>query len=134
MRASLGILIAAVGASFAPTSSVGAEIRQVRGLAALAHGQWELRSRSGPIERICIRDPRQLIQLRHPRQACDSIVVEDEARDVTVQYTCRGRGYGRTHIRRETNRLAQLDSQGIVDGSPFNFEAELRWVGPRCSG
>ena len=35
------------------------------------------------------------------------------ATEVTVQYTCRGRGYGRTHIRRETNRLVQIVA---VDG------------------
>jgi hypothetical protein len=46
-----------------------------------------------------------------------------------VQYTCRGRGYGRTHIRRETSRLVQIDTQGIADGRPFAFAAEARRVG-----
>ena len=32
-----------------------------------------------------------------------------------------GRGYGRTHIRRETSRLIQIQSQGIADGLPFEF-------------
>ena len=46
-----------------------------------------------------------------------------------MQYTCRGRGYGRTHIRRETGRLVQIESQGIVDGLPFDFVAEGRRIG-----
>ena len=46
-----------------------------------------------------------------------------------VQYTCRGKGYGRTQIRRESNRLVQIDSQGIADGLPFSFSAEARRVG-----
>ncbi len=97
----------------------------------LESGRWELRQRdgSGKVERICLRDGRRLIQLRHPATACSSLIVDDAASEVTVQYTCRGRGYGRTHIRRETPRLVQIDSQGIADGLPFAFAAEGRRVG-----
>ena len=72
---------------------------------------------------------RRLIQLRHPDASCDKVVVQDSPSEVTVQYTCRGRGYGRTHIRKETNRLVQIDSQGIANGLPFEFNAEARRVG-----
>jgi hypothetical protein len=48
---------------------------------------------------------------------------------VTVQYTCRGRGFGRTHIRRETDRLVQIDTQGIADSRPFAFSVEARRTG-----
>ena len=94
-------------------------------------GRWELRLRdgSGGVERLCVPNGRRLIQLRHPASACDSLIVNDSASEVTVQYTCRGRGYGRTHIRRETARLVQIDSQGIADGLPFAFAAEGRRVG-----
>ena len=51
------------------------------------------------------------------------------ANEVTGQYTCRGDGYGRTHIRRETATLAQIDGQGIAGGKPFQFAAEARRVG-----
>jgi hypothetical protein len=97
----------------------------------LESGRWELRLRdgSGAVERICLQNGRRLIQLRHPAAACDSLVVSDAASEVTVQYTCRGRGYGRTHIRRETPRLVQIDSQGIAEGLPFAFAAEGRRVG-----
>ena len=96
----------------------------------LESGRWELRFRGagGEVERICLRDGRRLIQLRHPALACDRLVVSDADSQVTVQYTCRGRGFGRTQIRRETSRLVQIDSQGIADGLPFAFAAEARRV------
>ena len=94
-------------------------------------GRWELRLHdgSGEVERLCVPNGRRLIQLRHPSSACDRLIVTDAASEVTIQYTCRGRGYGRTHIRRETARLVQIDSQGIADGLPFAFAAEGRRVG-----
>ncbi|MEJ5977220.1 hypothetical protein WG901_11275 [Novosphingobium sp. PS1R-30] len=99
-------------------------------LGQLEAGRWELRIRdTGSVERLCLPDIRRLIQLRHPADSCERLVVDDGASEVTVQYTCRGRGYGRTHIRRETNRLVQIDSQGIADGLPFSFAAEARKVG-----
>lgn len=100
-------------------------------LDALDAGNWELRIRgeSGPAQRICIDHGRKLIQLRHQAELCDRFVVQDGANEITVQYTCRGRGYGRTHIRRETSRLVQIDSQGIAKGLPFDFTAEARRMG-----
>jgi hypothetical protein len=97
----------------------------------LERGSWELRLRSGGqgVERICLGDVSRLIQLRHPGPSCERIVVAAGANAVTVQYTCQGRGYGRTEIRRETNRLVQVQSQGIVDGLPYEVAAEARRVG-----
>lgn len=80
-------------------------------------------------EALCVPNGRRLIQLRHPDSSCDRLVVQDSPNEVTVQYTCRGHGYGRTHIRKETSRLVQIDSQGIADGLPFEFSAEARRVG-----
>jgi hypothetical protein len=101
----------------------------------LERGAWELRGRNGgqAVERICLGDISRLIQLRHPGPACERVVVADSASAVTVQYTCRGRGYGRTEIRRETNRLVQVQSQGIVDGLPYELTAEARRIG-ECPG
>ena len=109
-------------------------IGQRQGLAMLGQlegGHWELRDRDSraPVEQLCLRDGRRLIQLRHPASQCEQTIVADTPGDVTVQYTCRGRGYGRTHIRRETGRLVQIESQGIVDGLPFDFAAEGRRIG-----
>lgn len=99
----------------------------------LEGGRWELRTRDTPtVERVCLRDGRRLIQLRHPQQQCERVVVADEPNDVTVQYTCRGRGYGRTHIRRESEGSVRIEAQGIAEGLPFNFVAEGKRVGD-CS-
>jgi hypothetical protein len=108
---------------------LGAE-PQLGMLDQLAPGKWEMRDRSGAItERICVPHGRQLVQLRHPGPLCDTYVIQDQPNEVVVQYTCRGRGYGRTHIRRETNRLVQMDGTGIADGLPFDFVFEARRVG-----
>ncbi len=100
----------------------------------LESGRWELHERAGSVpQKLCVPSGRQLIQLRHPGAQCTSFVVEDGPTQVVVQYTCSGHGYGRTRVRRETNRLVQIDTQGIVDGLPFEFSVEARRVG-ECTG
>ncbi|HKU06638.1 MAG TPA: hypothetical protein VJR30_11260 [Bradyrhizobium sp.] len=113
-----------------PLSAYGEQAKLAM-LDQLESGAWELRQpgAGGPVRSICLDSGRKLIQLRHPDLACNSVIVEDTPNAVTVQYTCHGQGYGRTHVRRETNSLIQLDSQGIVDGRPFAFAAEGRRVG-----
>lgn len=99
-------------------------------LAGLQRGQWTVASRDGgPARTVCLGNPAQLIQLRHAASACSRYVVEDAADKVTVQYTCRGNGYGRTSIRKETATLVQIESQGIESGLPFQFKAEARRTG-----
>ena len=99
-------------------------------LDSLTKGGWNLRIRDdGSQQRICLRDGRELIQLRHKQAGCSRFVVEDNADEVVVQYTCRGNGYGRTSIRREGNGLVQVQSQGIIDGAPFSISGEARHSG-----
>ena len=99
-------------------------------LDSVDRGGWELRYRDGsPSRSICVRSGREFIQLRHAGDSCNRFVVEDGKSQVTVQYTCRGNGYGRTNIRRENSGLVQIDSQGIADGRPFQFSAEARRTG-----
>ncbi|MFM5884253.1 MAG: DUF3617 domain-containing protein [Novosphingobium sp.] len=121
--ATLGLLL-----GLAPANGGGQTLGMLDGLDA---GNWELRIRgeAATPQRICVDHGRKLIQLRHQADMCDRFVVQDGANEVTVQYTCRGRGYGRTHIRRETSRLVQIDSQGIAKGLPFDFTAEARRIG-----
>lgn len=94
-------------------------------------GEWELRAHgeSGGTQRVCLNNDWALVQLRHKGERCRRVVVDEAPNEVTVQYTCPGRGYGRTSIRRETSRLVQIDSQGIANGLPFAFAAEARRVG-----
>lgn len=99
-------------------------------LDGLQNGAWEIRIRGGEdSSRVCLRTGRELIQIRHREQSCSRFVVEDAANEVTVQYSCPGKGYGRTTIRKETPQLVQINSQGIEDRLPFHFNAEARRVG-----
>jgi hypothetical protein len=99
-------------------------------LGTLTKGEWTIKQRGGvPDRKICVRTGVELIQLKHREAGCNQFVVEDGAARVTVQYTCPGNGYGRTSIRRETASLVQLESQGIHDGTPFQFVAEARRTG-----
>lgn len=96
----------------------------------LEPGRWVVASRDGgPSRAVCLGDPIQLIRLRHSSGSCSRYVVEDAADKVTVQYTCKGSGYGRTSVRRETASLVQIESQGIEGGLPFQFRAEARRTG-----
>ena len=100
-------------------------------LDTLEKGRWELRERSGEamLRSFCLGDARSLIQLQHARGGCSRYVIADGDAEVTVHYTCPGAGHGRTTIRRETNRLVQIDTQGIAGGAPFSHAYEARRSG-----
>ena len=121
-----GMAIACLAATL-PASAQGPELAMLGGL---ERGGWELRLRpDGGTMPICVRNGREFIQLRHRQPPCDKFVVQDDADTVTVQYTCRGNGYGRTTIRRENATLVQVRSQGIQGGMPFSIEGEARKTG-----
>ena len=129
MRGAIKILLA-VGALGASGIAV-AQLPALGMLARLDRGQWTVTPDDGsPPRRICLGSAVQLIQLGHgARVKCTRLVEEDEAGKVTVQYTCRGNGFGRTTVRRETDALVQIESQGIAGGRPFQFKAEARRTG-----
>lgn len=123
----LGAFLAAGGWQHVPAQ---APTRALQVLAQLNAGRWELRSReSGAVQQLCVGERRNAVQLRHRDLACDWVVLEDAAASLTVQYTCRGHGYGRTHIRRESAQLIQVETQGIADGVPFDERVEGRRAG-----
>lgn len=126
------LALAAAGAWLSPAQAQSPALAPTLAmLDRIDPGRWELRPRmtGGASETLCIASGRKLIQLRHPNSTCESYVVDDGTSDVTVQYTCRGHGYGRTHVRRESARLIQIESQGIADGFPFDFAMEGRRIG-----
>lgn len=116
--ASLGLALLAW-----PVAAAGPELAMLSGL---QKGKWEVRERGGATRSICVRSGPELIQLRHTEAGCTRFIVQDTPSEVTVQYTCRGNGYGRTHIRKESARLVQIDSTGIHNGMPFDISAEGR--------
>jgi hypothetical protein len=127
--ATAGLLLAGL----AIASPGQAQTKTLAMLDDLSKGEWTLRYRDGSsIRKVCLRKGDELIQLQHSDANCSRFVVDDKANSVTVQYTCRGNGYGRTSIRRETNSLIQIESQGIEGGLPFEFQAEARRTGA-CS-
>ncbi len=122
-----------MAALLAPLAVFAPAMAQGDGLGLLGRlqpGQWTVTPRDGGSGRkLCLGDPAQLVQLRHSRHACTRYTVEEDAGRVTVHYTCKGNGYGRTSIRRETDQLVQIESQGFARGRPFQFRAEARRTG-----
>jgi hypothetical protein len=101
----------------------------VEAFSRLERGRWQLRDSAGQPRSICLGDPAALVQLEHGGVGCDQEVVASDKSGATVQYSCRGRGFGHTTIRVETPRLARIDTQGLVDGRPFSYRVEARKVG-----
>ena len=109
---------------------VSAQAPDLAMLSSLSKGSWRLDFRGEqPTRRICVRTGREFIQLRHRQPTCDRFVVSDSPNEVTVQYTCRGNGYGRTTIRRESSGLVQIRTRGTEGGRPFSMEGEARRTG-----
>jgi hypothetical protein len=106
-------------------------VPKLEALAKLEPGRWQLRDPGGSAGRsICLAaDPAALVQLEHEGVNCGSEVLASEAGAATVEYSCPGRGFGRTSIRVETPRLARIDTQGLADGRPFAYRVEARKVG-----
>jgi len=124
-RTAIGAMIG--GVVLAAGATQAAELAM---LASLDKGEWTLRVRDdGSQQKICVRSGQEFVQLRHRQPGCSRFVVQDGANEVIVQYTCRGNGYGRTSVRRESSGLVQIRSQGIVDGAPFAISAEARRTG-----
>lgn len=103
-------------------------------LKGLESGEWELRERGteadpSGVRKLCLADLRQLIQVRHPRNVCKGITVDEGPKRLSVSYDCGRAGGGRTDLRVETPRLVQIRSQGVADGAPFAFVMEGRRLG-----
>jgi hypothetical protein len=132
-KSAIALLGASMGlAGLAMSVPGSAQSSPLAMLSGLNKGAWTVTFRDGTSSRqICLREGIELLQLQHSENNCSRFVIEDNATEVTVQYTCRGNGYGRTTIRRETGTLVQIESQGIVDGRPFDLSAEARQTG-RC--
>lgn len=105
-------------------------------LAGVEAGAWELRVRNAAgaaPRRLCVADPRVLLQLRHADRPCRRFIIDDASRHAAVAYHCPDGSNGRTDIRVETARLVQIDTQGVEDGMPFALTIEARRIGA-CGG
>lgn len=123
--AMLTATMAGAAPAVVPTTPAMQALRQ------LEPGEWEVRERvpGAAPRRLCAADLQALLQLRHGRNICKPFIVSDAADALVVTYDCDGAGNGRTALRVETNRLAQIQTQGIADGAPFDMAFEARRVG-----
>jgi len=117
--------------ALAGATAVPAQAPSLAMLDGLEKGSWQLRERGSDtvLQTVCVGDARRMIQIQHPRANCSRYIIEDTPKSVTVHYTCPGAGHGRTSIRSETNRLVQIDTQGIAEGKPFSQAIEARRAG-----
>ena len=106
---------------------------QLTALSKLERGLWQLRDLDDGGARhpaICVADPAMLMQLQHRNSPCSRLVISSDPEGVTVHYTCPASGFGRTSLKVETPRLAQIDTQGISGSVPFAYRVEARRIGP----
>jgi hypothetical protein len=101
-------------------------------LHTLERGQWSFRAvgAEAPLTKICLGNLELLTQIQHAGAACERYVVRSTVNSVTVSYTCKGQGQGLTTIRKESNRIIHIQSQGIRNNAPFSFAVEGRRTGP----
>lgn len=127
MRRGGAVAIAAGGflASASP-----AQAPQFAALSLIERGMWTLREAGGGAPRsMCVADVVMLFQVQTPAPNCTRLVIENEPRTATVNYSCRGAGYGRTTISVETPRLIRISSRGMNGGAPFDVDYEARKTG-----
>jgi hypothetical protein len=127
----MGAAAMMTSAMMASTGAGAAHAPPMAALGKLEMGEWELRERgeSGEPRKICVSDARQLLQIRHARNACKNFLVSEGPNAVVVTYDCAGAGGGRTDLRIETSRLVQIQSQGVANRAPFAFAMEGRRTG-----
>lgn len=119
------VMVVAVSGWSAPAAGPG-----LAALASLQPGAWHLRLRGENRGRdLCLGDPMQLIQIRHPENVCSRFVISDTRTMAVVHYTCPGAGHGRTTVRVETPQLVQIQTQGIAANAPFDWDLEGRRIG-----
>jgi hypothetical protein len=117
--------------AFVGLVATAADAPPLAALQQLQPGRWTLSSHDTDFETraICIGDPKVLLQIRHPASSCNRFVVTNDPRRAVVSYSCSGAGNGLTTIRVETPRLAQIETQGVAGGAPFDLAIEARRTG-----
>lgn len=124
------ILGAVLAMPFVGSHAVAAGAAELGMLRQLEPGLWSVRYREGAgASKICVRTGTELLALNPPAANCRRSIVEDGTSQVVVQDSCRGNGYARTSVRRESAKLVQISAQGFGRGVPFTISAEARRTG-----
>jgi hypothetical protein len=121
----MGLLfLAAMGGAASAAQAPGLAV-----LRAVVPGQWLLQEKGGESRSVCVADPRALMQIEHGHAQCSRFVVADGPRSATVHYTCPGAGHGRSTISLAGKERFRLETQGILDGAPFDTQYEAHRLG-----
>jgi hypothetical protein len=117
-----GTILAAAAAIAAPRPAA---------LAQAAPGLWEVYRLPGAREvtHECVGDVTVLAQYEHRHQRCTSSIVSDGPIATVIQYSCPGGGFGRSTLTMITPRSLRIETQGISDNLPFNYQLQARRVG-----
>lgn len=114
------------GLAFAAPASAPA----LTALARVERGQWQIKtvgSDAAP-RSLCIADPRKLIHYGHDLSQCQRFVVTNETDTAAVSFTCHA-SHGQTTVKVATPHSFNLDTQGIINGAPFEDSYEARRTG-----
>lgn len=125
------MVAASVAAFFAFSVAAPAQTPSLALLDGIQKGSWTLKSRgsSGDGQRVCLGDPKLLLQIQHGSASCSRYVIENSPKSLRVSYKCGNLGHGVTTIRKESSGLIQIQSQGIENNAPFSFTVEGRRSG-----
>jgi hypothetical protein len=134
--AAAGAVLCALTLTAAAPAPAPVPQKQLAALQRLEPGLWQLRDlddRSAAPRTLCIGDRLRILQIQHAGDRCTRVVHRDRPNEAIITYSCPGSGSGRTWMRVETSRLAQLETQGVRNGAPFAYRLEARHAGS-CGG
>jgi hypothetical protein len=104
----------------------------IAALNTLEKGRWQVRELDGATTpaALCLGNPEVLVRFPHRGDPlCALEVLASGPAAATVQYSCKGRGFGHSHLRVETPRSVRVDTQGFRAGRPFSHRLEARRTG-----
>jgi hypothetical protein len=125
-----GALIIVGIVAFAVPASAAAPT--IAALAKLEKGRWQVRELDNAVAptALCLGDPARLLRFEHRAVGgCASEILGNGPASATVQYNCRGRGFGHSTLRVETPRSVRVDTQGMSGGRPFSYRLEAQRIG-----
>ena len=127
--------VAGIGLILGSGLAVAAAAPGLTALARVERGQWQLKEiGTNPETRtVCVRDPRILIHYGHDVAQCQHTVTINDINTTAIHYTCQG-SHGQTTVKVATPRSFNLDTQGIINGAPFEDSFEARYLGACPSG
>ena len=129
------LCVAAVAMTVCGGLATAAAAPGLTALKRIERGEWQLKSigTNAPAQTLCIADPRVLIHYGHDVVQCQHSVVANDANTTTLHYTCKA-SHGQTTVKVATPRSFNLETQGIINGAPFEDEFEARRIGACTQG